>query len=64
MVQDATFTLRRGDILGVAGLIGSGRTELAHVLFGITPAQSGPIRLDGQELRIRSPREARDAGIA
>jgi len=64
LVQDATFTVRAGEILGVAGLVGSGRTELAHVLFGITPATRGTIRIDGNEVRIASPRAARDAGIA
>ena len=64
LVRDASFTLRKGEILGVAGLIGSGRTELAHVLFGITPAESGRIRLNGRDLTITSPRAARDAGIA
>lgn len=63
-VRDAGFTLHQGEILGVAGLVGSGRTELAHVLFGITPAQSGRITVDGRDVRITSPRDARDAGIA
>ena len=64
LVRDASFTLHRGEILGIAGLVGSGRTELAQTLFGITPAKSGTIRLNGQDLRIGSPRAARDAGIA
>ncbi|MDH2325555.1 sugar ABC transporter ATP-binding protein [Cereibacter sp. SYSU M97828] len=64
MVREASFTLHKGEILGIAGLVGSGRTELAHVLFGVTPAQSGTIHLHGQEIRIASPRAARDAGIA
>ena len=64
LVRNATFTLRRGEILGVAGLVGSGRTELAQVLFGITPASAGSIRLNGKEITVTSPRAARDAGIA
>ncbi len=64
LVQNATFTLRRGEILGVAGLVGSGRTELAQVLFGITPATSGSIRLNGKAITVTSPKAARDAGIA
>lgn len=64
LVNDASFTVRKGEVLGLAGLVGSGRTELAHVLFGITPAEKGVIKVDGKEVRIRSPRDARDAGIA
>ncbi|WP_292868147.1 sugar ABC transporter ATP-binding protein [Mesorhizobium sp.] len=63
-VKDISFALRRGEILGVAGLIGSGRTELALTLFGLTPAISGEIRLHGKPVRISSPRQARDLGIA
>ena len=72
-VRDISFELRRGEILGVAGLVGSGRTELALTIFGITPATSGTIELDGQagddrhaaagaqprhRLRARGPRPA------
>ena len=57
-------TLRRGEILGIAGLVGSGRTELALTIFGITPATSGTIQLDGRPVAITSPRQARDLGIA
>ncbi len=64
MVRDAAFTLRKGEILGIAGLVGSGRTELALTLFGVTPAHSGTIRMQGRDLRITSPLAARDAGIA
>ncbi len=49
---------------GIAGLVGSGRTELALTIFGITPATSGSIRLDGKPVRISSPEAARDLGIA
>lgn len=63
-VVDVSFTVRAGEILGVAGLVGSGRTELAHVLFGITPAESGSISVEGRTVSIKSPRDARDAGIA
>ncbi|MBN9234037.1 MULTISPECIES: sugar ABC transporter ATP-binding protein [Phyllobacteriaceae] len=63
-VRDISFSLRRGEILGVAGLVGSGRTELALTLFGMTPATSGEITLEGKAVRITSPRQARDLGIA
>jgi rhamnose transport system ATP-binding protein len=63
-VQDISFSLRRGEILGIAGLVGSGRTELALTLFGMTPATSGEILLEGDAVRIASPRQARDLGIA
>jgi len=63
-VQNISFDLRRGEILGVAGLVGSGRTELALTIFGITPATSGTIKVDGRTVRITSPRQARDLGIA
>ncbi|TYK96925.1 sugar ABC transporter ATP-binding protein, partial [Streptococcus dysgalactiae] len=63
-VRDISFSLRRGEILGVAGLVGSGRTELALTLFGMTPATSGEIILEGKAVRITSPRQARDLGIA
>ena len=63
-VQDASFTLHAGEILGIAGLVGSGRTELAHILFGITPATAGRIELDGKAVAITGPAMARDLGIA
>ncbi|WEK50066.1 MAG: sugar ABC transporter ATP-binding protein [Candidatus Kaistia colombiensis] len=63
-VEDVSFTLRAGEIVGIAGLIGSGRTELALTIFGITPATSGEIRLDGKPIAITSPKQARDLGIA
>jgi ABC-type sugar transport system ATPase subunit len=63
-VRNASLKLRAGEILGLAGLVGSGRTELALTIFGITPATSGEILLDGRHVRIDSPRRARDLGIA
>ena len=55
-VRDISFELRRGEILGVAGLVGSGRTELALTIFGITPASSGASMLEGSPVVIASPR--------
>ena len=63
-VRDVSFELRRGEILGLAGLVGAGRTELALTIFGITPATSGTIELDGAPVTITSPRQARRLGIA
>ncbi|MBB6465660.1 ribose transport system ATP-binding protein/rhamnose transport system ATP-binding protein [Aminobacter lissarensis] len=63
-VRDISFELKRGEILGIAGLVGSGRTELALTLFGMTPATSGEIAMEGKVVRIGSPRQARDLGIA
>jgi len=61
---DVSFQLRRGEILGFAGLVGAGRTEVARVLFGIDRAESGEIWLKGKKVRIRSPQQAMDYGIA
>jgi rhamnose transport system ATP-binding protein len=63
-VRDVSLTVREGEILGIAGLVGSGRTELALTLFGITPATSGEILVDGKPVVIDGPRAARDLGIA
>ncbi len=63
-VRDVSLKLRAGEILGIAGLVGSGRTELALTLFGITPATEGEICINGRHEVIDSPRRARDLGIA
>jgi inositol transport system ATP-binding protein len=63
-LSDVSFTLRYGEILGVAGLIGSGRSRLAAALFGLTPASSGQILIEGRELTIDSPQTAMAHGIA
>jgi rhamnose transport system ATP-binding protein len=60
---DVSFELRRGEILGMAGLIGAGRTNVAHALFGTEPATTGTIKLDGQVVSIRSPDAAMALGI-
>ena len=54
-VRDISLTVRRGEILGIAGLVGSGRTGLAETIFGITPADSGEIVLRGEAVRVASP---------
>jgi rhamnose transport system ATP-binding protein len=63
-LRDITLAVRRGEILGLAGLVGSGRTELAEMLFGLRPADAGTIRLDGQPVSITSPQDAIARGIA
>lgn len=55
--------VRKGEILGLAGLIGAGRTELARVLFGIDPLEAGEIRLGGRSIPVGSPRDAIAAGL-
>jgi simple sugar transport system ATP-binding protein len=62
--EGVSLTVREGEVLGIIGLIGAGRTELAHTLFGMTPAQRGRIRLLGRDVRFGSNREAIAAGIA
>jgi len=62
--HDVDFTLRRGEILGFAGLMGAGRTEVARAIFGADPLDSGTITLHGETLTIRSPRDAIAAGLA
>jgi len=63
-LRDVSFQVRRGEIVGIAGLVGAGRTELARVLFGLEPATAGGVRLNGQPLAPRSPEEAIARGIA
>ncbi len=63
-LEDISFTLRAGEIVGVAGLIGAGRTELCRAIFGLDPVDSGSVLVSGRGSRIQSPREAVEAGIA
>ena len=63
-VNGVTLDVRAGEIVGMAGLVGAGRTELARILFGITPADSGEILLNDERISITSPREAIARGIA
>jgi len=62
--HDVDLTVRRGEIVGLVGLLGAGRTELALSLFGMSPPDRGEILLDGRPMRARSNRQAIDAGIA
>jgi inositol transport system ATP-binding protein len=63
VLHDISFDIRRGEIVGVCGLLGAGKTELAETLFGLCPADSGRISIDGRERRIRSPIDAIAAGL-
>ena len=64
MLKDVSFTLRKGEILGFAGLVGAGRTEVARALFGADAVTGGEIKLDGEIVKFKTPREAINAGIA
>jgi rhamnose transport system ATP-binding protein len=63
-VNNVSFDVRAGEIFGLGGLVGAGRTELARILFGLTPADSGTITLGGQPLTLRTPQAAVAHGIA
>ncbi len=62
--EDISFQIRKGDILGVTGLLGSGRTELALSLFGLNPPSKGEVLFEGKPADIRSPKHAKKIGIA
>ena len=63
MVQDVSFELRKGEILGFSGLMGAGRTETMRALFGADPKQSGDIYINGEKVDIKTPRDAVSHGI-
>ncbi len=63
-IRDVTLSVRAGEVVGLAGLVGAGRTELARVLFGLTPADAGTVRVEGQPVSIGSPGQAAALGIA
>jgi ABC-type sugar transport system ATPase subunit len=62
--HDVSFDVRQGEILGIAGLVGSGRSNIAETLFGVTPASSGTISINGKELAVTSPSVAMANGMA
>jgi rhamnose transport system ATP-binding protein len=64
LLRDASLEVRAGEIVGLAGLIGSGRSELAQAIFGVMPAEAGSIEVDGRPVKIHSPEEAIALGIA
>lgn len=63
LVRECGFEVHEGEVLGVSGLVGSGRTELARLIYGADPATSGTVWLNGEEVTPRSPREALERGI-
>ncbi|WP_442577778.1 sugar ABC transporter ATP-binding protein [Mesorhizobium sp. ASY16-5R] len=62
--HDVSFEVRSGEILGIAGLVGSGRSNIAEAIFGVTPASSGTIELFGREVKVDSPATAMSHGMA
>jgi ribose transport system ATP-binding protein len=63
VVKHVSFTLRQGEILGLAGLVGAGRTETARLIFGIDPRDGGEVLIDGQVVTLTSPHDAARAGL-
>lgn len=63
-VRDVSFSVRAGEVLGLGGVIGSGRTEIARAIFGIDSLHAGQVRLAGKAIRLSSPQDAIAAGIA
>ncbi len=62
-VRDISFQLHKGEILGFAGLVGAGRTELMHLIYGAAGIEAGTVTMNGQQLSIRTPSDAMKAGI-
>ena len=63
-VKDVSFTLHKGEVLGFAGLVGAGRTEVMRAVFGADPTLSGEIYLEGKKVKFREPKDAIKAGVA
>jgi len=61
--NDVSFSLNPGEVLGITGLLGSGRNELALSLYGVLPAESGSVKIDGSEASIRTVQEAKNLNI-
>jgi rhamnose transport system ATP-binding protein len=62
--ENISFELRRGEILGMAGLVGAGRTNVARAIFGVEPATGGRIQIDGKDVAVTSSQQAKELGIA
>jgi L-arabinose transport system ATP-binding protein len=63
-VRNVSFSMRKGEVLGFAGLVGAGRTEVMRAIFGADPIISGEIKIEGQPVTFHTPKDAIDAGIA
>ena len=63
MIRDISFSIRRGEIVGVSGLVGAGRTEMARAIIGADPLESGEIYVRGEKVHIRTPKDAVTHGI-
>lgn len=63
-VNNVSFQVKKGEVVGLAGLLGSGRTEIARIIFGCDVPDSGEIFISGKKLRLRSPQDALNAGMA
>ena len=63
-LKNVSFTIHKGEIVGLAGLVGAGRTEVARAIFGADPISGGEIWMEGEKVTFRSPREAIDKGVA
>ncbi|MCX7711516.1 MAG: sugar ABC transporter ATP-binding protein [Clostridia bacterium] len=61
--EDISFSLRKGEILGLTGLVGAGRTEVCQSIFGILPHDKGSVYLEGKEIKVKGPLEAMELGI-
>src|SRR5687768_16321384 len=61
--EDVDLVVRRGEIVGLSGLVGAGRSEVAQCIFGIRPPDSGELRIDGEDVQIHSPQAAMERGI-
>jgi len=62
-LKDVSFELRKGEVLGFSGLVGAGRTELAHAIFGLDPLDSGELLIEGEPVTIKRPKDAIEKGI-
>jgi ABC-type sugar transport system ATPase subunit len=63
-ISDISFSVRKGEVVGMAGLVGAGRTEIANAVFGITPLTKGHISFNGEKIHIKNPTQAINKGIA
>ena len=62
-IKDVSFHIRKGEVLGLAGLVGSGRSEIARAIFGADPKTAGTIKIHGKPVKIRTPKDAKEHGL-